>query len=175
MDNFAEQLVSRKQTSADRTKAIATMVGGGLLTIVLVIASLLMIGSPVAAFFGLILAAAAGYGTYFLIQNTQVEYEYTFTNGTLDIDKIIAKKKRLEMLSVEIGKFTAFGKYDDSMADNETEDMTVVTASDNIASGEYYADFPHDEYGSTRLIFSPDERILGCIRQSLPRQLRNSQ
>ena len=55
---------------------------------------------------------------------------------------------------------------------DESEDMTVVIASDNIASHEYYADFQHEEYGLTRLIFAPDERILDNIKKSLPPQLK---
>ena len=39
---------------------------------------------------GFALSAVAGYGTYYYVQNTYVEYEYTFTNGDLDVDKIIA-------------------------------------------------------------------------------------
>ena len=74
------------------------------------------------------------------------------------------------MLSVDVSKFTAFGKYNDSL--EETSDMTVVLATDNIASGEYYADFPHEEYGSTRLVFSPDEKMLSNIKKALPRTLR---
>ena len=74
------------------------------------------------------------------------------------------------MVSTDIKKFTAFGKYTDGM--DESEDMTVVIASDNIASHEYYADFQHEEYGLTRLIFAPDERILDNIKKSLPPQLK---
>ena len=125
---------------------------------------------PFFAMLGLILAAVAGYGTYFAVQGSYVEYEYTFTNGELDVDKIVAKKKRTAMVSTDIKKFTAFGKYTDGM--DESEDMTVVIASDNIASHEYYADFQHEEYGLTRLIFAPDERILDNIKKSLPPQLK---
>jgi hypothetical protein len=121
----------------------------------------------------MILAAASGYGTYFIVQGTYVEYEYTFTNGELDIAKIIAKKKRAELLSVEVRSFTAFGKYDDEL--EETEDMTVVITSDNIASHEYYADFQHEEYGNTRLVFVPNDKMLEYIRRFLPAKIRNQQ
>ena len=50
--------------------------------------------------------------------------------------------------------------------------MTVVISSDNIASHEYYADFQHEDYGLTRLVFSPDERILDNIKRYLPSNLR---
>ena len=170
MDNFAEQLVKRSETSADKTRRILTLAVGVLFTISLTGLALLQLTRPLMALLGFLLAVAAGYGTYFLVQNSYVEYEYTFTNGELDVDKIIAKRKRSGMVTADIKKFTAFGKYTDGM--EETDDMTVVIASDNIASHEYYADFEHEEYGTTRLIFAPDERILENIKHTLPAKLK---
>lgn len=170
MDNFAEQLVKRSETSADKAKRLILIIVGVFFTVVIAGLAVLQFTKPIFAMLGLILAAVAGYGTYFAVQGSYVEYEYTFTNGELDVDKIVAKKKRTAMVSTDIKKFTAFGKYTDGM--DESEDMTVVIASDNIASHEYYADFQHEEYGLTRLIFAPDERILDNIKKSLPPQLK---
>ena len=170
MDNFAEQLVKRSETSADKAKRLILIIVGVFFTVVIAGLAVLQLTKPIFAMLGLILAAVAGYGTYFAVQGSYVEYEYTFTNGELDVDKIVAKKKRTAMVSTDIKKFTAFGKYTDGM--DESEDMTVVSASDNIASHEYYADFQHEEYGLTRLIFAPDERILDNIKKSLPPQLK---
>ena len=170
MDNFSEQLVKKNETSAEKSRRIMLLVLGILLTIALAILSFLQLDRPAMAFMGMLLAVAAGYGTYFIVQGTYVEYEYTFTNGELDIAKIIAKKKRTELLSTDVRRFTAFGKYKDDM--EETDDMTVVIASDNIASHEYYADFQHEEYGITRLIFVPDEKTLSNIRRALPQKLK---
>lgn len=170
MDNFAEQLVKRSETSADKAKKLILIIVGVFFTVVIAGLAVLQLTKPIFAMLGLILAAVAGYGTYFAVQGSYVEYEYTFTNGELDVDKIVAKKKRTAMVSTDIKKFTAFGKYTDGM--DESEDMTVVIASDNIASHEYYADFQHEEYGLTRLIFAPDERILDNIKKSLPPQLK---
>lgn len=170
MDNFAEQLVKRSEPSADKAKRLILIIVGVFFTVVIAGLAVLQLTKPIFAMLGLILAVAAGYGTYFAVQGSYVEYEYTFTNGELDVDKIVAKKKRTAMVSTDIKKFTAFGKYTDGM--DESEDMTVVIASDNIASHEYYADFQHEEYGLTRLIFAPDERILDNIKKSLPPQLK---
>lgn len=170
MDNFEEQLVKRSETSADKAKRLILIIVGVFFTVVIAGLAVLQLTKPIFAMLGLILAAVAGYGTYFAVQGSYVEYEYTFTNGELDVDKIVAKKKRTAMVSTDIKKFTAFGKYTDGM--DESEDMTVVIASDNIASHEYYADFQHEEYGLTRLIFAPDERILDNIKKSLPPQLK---
>ena len=149
MDNFAEQLVKRSETSADKTKRLILIIVGVFFTVVIAGLAVLQLTKPIFAMLGLILAAAAGYGTYFAVQGSYVEYEYTFTNGELDVDKIVAKKKRTAMVSTDIKKFTAFGKYTDGM--DESEDMTV---------------------GLTRLVFAPDERILDNIKKSLPSQLK---
>lgn len=172
MDNFSEQLVKKEPTGADKLKNTSYLIGGILVTVILAVSGFIMLGRGIITFLLLIAAAAAGYGTFFLFRSTKIEYEYTFTNGDLDIDKIIAQTKRKEMLTIQVGKFTAFGKYDDNAPD-ETSDMTVIMATDNIASHEYYADFPHDEYGSTRLIFAPDERMLDNIKKSLHPTLKN--
>ena len=170
MDNFAEQLVKKNETNSDKTRRVMLIVVGVLFTLSLLVLSLFQIRNPIISVLGLALAAAAGYGTYHFVQNTYIEYEYSFTNGELDVDKIIAKKKRHEMLSTSVRQFTAFGKYDDSI--EETDDMTIVFATDNIASHEYYADFNDESVGSARLVFSPDERMLENITKFLPAKLR---
>ncbi len=64
MDNFAEQLVKRNETSSDKTRKNALLVIGILITVCLAAFALLQLGNPLRAFFGLLLAAASGYGTF---------------------------------------------------------------------------------------------------------------
>ena len=130
MDNFAEQLVKRQPTGADRMKTCIILILGMLLTFLALIAGFVF------SFLLLFVAVALGVGTFFLYRNSKVEYEYTFTNGELDIDKIINQTKRKEMLTISVSKFTAFGKYANNIPD-ETEDMTTVFATDNIVENEY--------------------------------------
>lgn len=171
MDNFAEQLVVKHQSSSDRMKKMAVFVIGCLMTILLAVVAVLTLGSgTLISMIALILAAATGFGTYYFMQESYVEYEYTFTNGELDIDKIVAKKKRIELVTLNVKNFKDFGKYFD--APEENEDMTVIFATDNIESHEYYADFDHESYGSSRLVFAPNERMLENISRSLPAALR---
>ena len=171
MDNFAEHIVKKELTGSDKAKRIIILVGGIIMTILIAGFAILMLGQGLLPFIGLILAAVTGYGTYYLVTNMYVEYEYTFTNGELDIDKIIAKKKRKSMLSVSVGKFKEFARYDENTPE-ETDDMTVVFATNNIASEEYYADFDHEAYGNTRLIFCPNENMISNMKKNLPRALR---
>lgn len=171
MDSFAEQLVKREDTSSDKMKKYLIYGGGIFITIALVILAVLKMGSTVSIIM-LLLAGGAGYLTYFLGTSTYVEYEYAFTNGELDIDKIIAKRKRVELISADVRKFTAFGKYSEDIDDSD--DLTTVISSDNIASHEYYADFECDKYGKTRLIFAPDEKILEYIMDFLPYSVKRN-
>ncbi|WP_297960089.1 hypothetical protein [uncultured Ruminococcus sp.] len=171
MDNFAEQLVKKNETSADKTRRVLMIIVGVLFSIALAALAVLQLRNPLVALLGFALAIVAGYGTFHIVQNTKVEYEYAFTNGELDVDKIIAKKKRKEMVSANIRQLTAFGKYEDGM--EETEDLTVIFATDNIAEHEYYADFNDENYGSTRLVFAPNERMLENIQKFLPARLRH--
>lgn len=173
MDNFAEQLVKKNETSSDKTRRIMIIVVGILFSAALAVLALLQLRNPLVALLGFVLAVLSGYGTFNVVQNTYVEYEYAFTNGELDVDKIIAKKKRREMVSTNVRQFTAFGKYSDDI--EETEDMTIIFATDNIASHEYYADFNDENVGSARLVFAPDERMLENITKFLPAKLRSKQ
>ena len=173
MDNFAEQLVKKELTKSDKTHNIIILILGIFMVLFFLSTSVLTIGrGGLFAFIGVILALAFGFLTFSKLQNTKVEYEYTFTNGELDIDKIIAQKKRKEMLTVQVGKFTDFGRYNEN-APEEPDDMTVVFATNNIVSQEYYADFQHEEYGKTRLVFCPDERMMENITRALPNILKN--
>ena len=171
MDNFAEQLVKKNETSSDKTRRVMMIVVGILFSIALAVLALLQLGNPLVALLGFVLAVLSGYGTFNIVQNTYVEYEYAFTNGELDVDKIIAKKKRREMVSTNVRQFTDFGKYSDDL--EETDDMTIIFATDNIASHEYYADFNDETVGSARLVFAPDERMLENIVKFLPAKLRS--
>lgn len=171
MDNFAEQLVKKNETASEKTKRTLITVLGIAGTLIFVALGILTIGNPLLSLLAFLLAVAAGYGTFTVVQSSYVEYEYAFTNGELDIDKIIAKKKRKSLISIEVNKFKAFGRYSEDI--DEPDNMTVVISSDNIASHEYYADFQHEDYGLTRLVFAPDERMLDNIKKFLPANVRS--
>lgn len=172
MDNFAEQLVKNKPTKADKSRNIALIGLGIVLTIILALFGLLSLNRGIITLLAVILAIVIGIFTFFFYRNTKIEYEYTFTNGELDIDKIINQAKRVEMLTVDVSKFTAFGKYDDNTSE-ETEDMTVILATDNILEHEFFADFPHEDYGNTRLIFAPNEKLISAVTNALHPSIRN--
>ena len=106
------------------------------------------------------------YGGYHLISNFYVEYEYQLTNGELDIDKIIGKRKRERLLSTKISDFEAYGKL--AEASDEPDGCVTALAYDGNDAAAYYADFAHETYGKVRLIFSPNANM----RETLEPYLR---
>ena len=167
-DHFTEHLVKKVPTGQENTKKY-----------LLIFAAVALIAITVflAIFTGwmIILAITVGviYGAYYILSGLGIEYEYTFTNGELDVDKIIGKRKRLRLISVNAEKFEAFGELTDDV--EERPDATLILCSDNTGAGEYYADLTTEEYGETRLIFTPSEKMVAYIYEALPRTLKYRQ
>lgn len=116
MDLFTERLIPKKITGKDM--ALSAL----LLVAALIISALSFVFLGFAA---IIITAAALYGAYYFISGILlVEYEYTLTNEELDIDKIIAKRKRVCLKSYNLKDFTGGGKYDGRKAEILCPDET---------------------------------------------------
>ena len=170
MDNFAEQLVKRENLSSDNTKKAFIIVGIAVLGFLLSFTFVITLGTII-SILALVLCIGVIYGGIKLLSGFSVEYEYTVTNGEIDIDKIIAQKKRKNLISFEAKKIKDIGSFNLETPDGNQE--TTVYASDNIESHEYYLDFEHDDYGLVRLIFSPNEKLLTAIKPFAPFTVRS--
>ncbi len=163
MDIFCEQLVAKKRTAADIAKIVLTLLGCsvvglaaiffGLLTGFLV---LLVIGIAIVCI-GIWLSSGFG-----------VEYEYIVTNNEMDIDKILGKRKRKRMITVDISRATAFEPY----PGQDTEADVIVHASTGTEEDAYCLVCEHNDYGKVRIIFNPNEKTRNSITQELPRLLK---
>ena len=83
-DLYIELLVKKKKTSTD-TLLKALMIG---VTVIFVLGGILF--NPII----LIPAIVMGVVDYFKLPALDLEYEYLYVNGELDIDKIMSKQKR---------------------------------------------------------------------------------
>lgn len=162
MDNYKEQLVKKGKDSSDTFKRLAVTAAGIIAAAILVVLSLQFIGNIIVGF---LLAAVVLWGTYYILNGFYTEYEYIFTNGEIDIDKIMGQRKRKRLITVEIKSSTAFGK--EKTAANS--DVTLVDVSCRESDDNYYIDFRHRELGNTRLIFTPNEDMLELVEKYIPR------
>ena len=90
-DFYTEQLIKKQTTGKDRMIKI-------LLILLTVVSVLIIFIFP----FGIILPVALIALDVFMFQRMDVEYEYLFVNGDLDIDKIMHKARRKRVCSVNI-------------------------------------------------------------------------
>ncbi|MCM1022865.1 MAG: hypothetical protein NC395_02255 [Prevotella sp.] len=173
MDVFVEQIVKKSASGKDTALKLLIGIGIGVLSAVCVFVFLFIIPFPG---MGLLLVAGIFYGGYYLLTGLDCEYEYIVTNGEIDVDKIIAKRKRVRLVTAKASLFEAFGEYDEN-SPMPADGVTVVHAagySDAEDAKNYYADFKHASAGNVRLIFTPEKRVVDAIVPFMPAPLRIS-
>ena len=159
MDSFFEQIIKKKKTVSD-----------WLLTVLIILAALMVL---TAAFlflpeFFFIVAVGVGYGTWWLISNQSVEYEYCVTNGDIDIDQITARRKRKRLVAVPGRKVESLQPYDPS-APLGKYDRRVMTASSPKAEGLWCFTYHSKKNGHTFVVFQPDMRVLTALYAGVPK------
>lgn len=166
MDNFCEQIVKPKSNTLQAFKTASVL----SLTLVLGFAVFIISSSLLGPFLGFILGGLVLFLGFYILTCFSIEYEYIITNGEIDVDKIIARRKRKRILSTNVKNFSDFGKFDASKANSNS--YKLINADDGIAENLYYADFKHSKFGQARLLFSPNEKALANIKPYLPRNLK---
>ena len=163
MDVFIEKIVKKNAGSASGILKTFIVIGAFCLAILLIY---LFRGlGLVAPFAGL----AVFMGTYFMLTYMNVEYEYLYTNGELDIDAIYSKKTRKRLLSVKCGKIEVLAPITVKNTQKDIKNKVYACSSKN-AEGLYYAVFITAEKGKTILYFEPHEEMLEDLKKRIPRQ-----
>lgn len=162
MDVFVEQLVKKKSGLRDHLIS-----AGIILAAVLLVFLSLRFFPPMAIF----VLAAVCCGAYFLITSQSLEFEYSVINGDITIDKIIAKRKRKQMISVEARDVQEMGKYDSRKLRSRTFDARIFSSETGNGTGAWYFCAHHSERGNVLVVFSPNEKTLNAIRPFLQRQV----
>ena len=91
-DLYSEFLVKKEPT----TKDAVIKYGMIILTAVAAAAGLMF------SFVFLLAAVVLGVACYFIVPRTDLEYEYLFVNGEMDIDMVMAKSKRKKVITLNI-------------------------------------------------------------------------
>lgn len=169
MDVFVEQLVTRKRQPLDYLKLLFCFAAAGIVIFLMFMFSALpYVGT-------LIFLAAAGvvYLIYNFSMTVNLEYEYCFTNGALDIDKIIAARRRKRMTEVNARdieimastKNRAFGNY---MSNNEIKKVYACSAVGD--EGVFFVVYTKNGK-KMMLLFNPNETIKDGFRRLNPQKV----
>jgi len=165
-DVFKEQLVKKAVTGKDTAKRFGIV---ALAVIVVFICTSI----PVIGQFWIFIAAAAGFGAYFFISRLNIEYEYIYTNGELDIDVIYNKNNRKRLFSSDIKQFEIMAHVQDTA---HTREMSNVTETKDYSSGivgpNTYAFVTPYKGKRLKIIFEPNEMMVKAFSTALtPRKL----
>lgn len=170
MDTYKEQNVRKAVTTNDTIRKFALILSAISLSGALLLISMMILSQYF--LLAIVISIFLIYGAFYLLKDLQVEYEYLYTNGDLDIDKIMGQRKRKRLVTVEMLKVTKFEKYTDNVEFDE--EKTVVDASSNYDEEHWYIEFSSKKYGECYLIFTPNEEMLDLIIHALPRTVRDS-
>lgn len=159
MDIFCEYMVKHKKGAKERLQATGLIIAAILLTFILLAFSLFLLGlAP-------LLICGVWYGAYWLISRMNIEYEYIVTSSILDIDKIMARRSRKRILSLDL-KGISICQHAKDMPDQQG--LKVIDATpQGIEDGVYGIDF--DKNGMrNRLLFKPNKKMLNQIKKASP-------
>ena len=120
-------------------------------------------------------AFGAAFGAFKLAAKWNLEYEYSVTNGVLDVDKIINRSDRKRLVSADVAAFDRFEVFrpDSAEFDLNRFDKVVTAVADPAGQDAVYAAvMRHPVHGRTLILFQPNEKVLTTVQKSLPRTLQ---
>ncbi len=170
MDIFVEQLVKKKRGLKEIMIVLASILGAIVVLWLMTFAFVL----PFIGFGVFAICVIFMYLLYFLVTSINQEYEYSFTNGILDVDKIINMRKRKKMLEINVRKMEVMGdrkapEFQKYMSDSSVKKVYACTQKD--AEDLCFLVFM-DESGKNRmLLFNPNEKIVDAIRRYNPQKV----
>lgn len=163
-DVFNEQLVAKKNTMMDNLKRVGVILAG--LLIVFAVSLIL----PAVTLF---VAAGVIWGIFIIMKRFNVEYEYAFTNGDLDIDKIFSRSTRKHAFTVDIRNFVVMiqvnnPNYKSEIGNiNETKDFSTGVVADSTYAAVY-----EQEGKRIQLLIDPNEQLLKAMKMYIPRKIK---
>ena len=173
MDYFAEYMLRRKRTGQDKLMCAAYILGALVLTAIIAYIALFTGQFMVMVWF--LVVVALWVLCYLMIRRQNIEYEYVFTNGILDIDVIYAKSNRKTLVSLRATEIRHCARRDDvrfeKQYDNVPKHLLLMDATTNTPGAKvYYADFLYNAE-ATRLLFEPNKKMLEMIRKYNPKHV----
>ena len=158
-DLYSELLVKKKQTAKD------LVVKYGLIALTVI----MVLGGLVLNVLLLVPAIALGIACYFVIPKTDLEYEYLFVNGELDIDMIMSKSKRKRVKSLQLAEADLVAPLKSHRMDyyngNQKKEYDF---SSGIEDHKRYAMIIRDSGETCKVILELDDALANTMKNSAP-------
>ena len=175
MDIFIEQLVAKKKTAASYVRIWGGIVGALLLMFLFftVLYPIVLQVIPMMGTIAFLVCAFLVYLLYLLVVNTNLEYEYCFTNGALDVDKIINRRNRKRMADLNARKIEKMARPKGPEFHRLMQDRGVkkIYACSHINDNDTYYVYYEGEKGRNLLLFNPNDKIKDGFRRLNPQKV----
>lgn len=167
MDVFMEKIVAKKRDAKDMMITSAIILGT-------LIAMVVVLNVPILTQLGISMFLVVGliYLAYRLITSRNVEFEYVVTNGDLDIDKIVARRKRKRIFSASCKEFDIVAKVSSNSFSQSVQSIkNRIDASSSPSSPDAYFVTLTYKGEKTLVIFEPTEKMLNNFKTFIPRKM----
>lgn len=161
MDIFCEQLVTVKKTKSALVSKILIWV----LAVLLAVLSFYFAVISVPYVF--LLGAAVIYVAYKATTRMNIEFEYSLTNSTLDIDKIINKSDRKSVISFDCKDVFGVEKYNPQ--NHHDKSVKTYICTDNFDDAYLFS--VNTQNGTEKVVFSPNEKLKNNFKRYIPRSV----
>jgi len=161
MGTFIERVVARKMTISDYMYFVLLAIAAGFVSIVSFIYF---------EWYGLIITGLVSFGAWQLSTFRYIEYEYSVVENELDIDKIIYKKRRKKVVSIDIKNISEMNALENRIILlNEKNNKKIYACSSLNSNGIYYIKTKTEKFGNVTVFFEPDEVMLAKIKLYMPK------
>ncbi len=158
-DFYTEQLIKKQGDMKD-------LVIKAVLVAVAIVSVLTVFIFPMGLLFPIIIIALV----WFLISRLNVEYEYLYVNGDLDIDKIMNKSKRKRVFSTNVKEMELLAPVDSPKL-GQFGNAKVINLSSGRADARLYAMVVANNGQTAKLIFEPNDTIIEGLFMLAPRKV----
>lgn len=158
-DFYMEQLVKRKNTKRTVFFIILLLIAAGI-TLPLIMTSIFFIFAPIF----LVLVAIA------FFKMTDVEYEYIYFNGNIDIDKIMAKQFRKHLVSAKFQEIEVIAPTG-SLEIQQYRKVKKYNYSSRKKGKKTYQMVVNHRGKRARIVFEPKEELLTEMKLAAPRKV----
>ena len=169
MDVFMEKIVAKRKDFKEN------LIAGGIVfgTLILILVGVNLIAMvPFLQSFSLFLVVGLIYLAYRLITSRNIEFEYVVTNGELDIDKIISRRKRKRIFSASCKEFDIVARVKSNSFSQSVQSIkNRIDASSSLDSPDAFFVTLNYKGEKTLVIFEPDEKMLNNFKFFIPRKV----
>lgn len=162
-DTFVEDAVKVKETAQDRTRKL------GLMAMCLVsLGAFTVMNNHLKFFFLIVFIVLMIIDLFLIVNNNNVEYEYDYTNGSLEIAKIINNSKRKSVVTVESAqlKMVAAVGTNESLKYDHVKLKTYDCSAHNEEMKDYILVAHNEEKGyDFKVIFTPSDKLLSAMEK----------